>query len=164
MNQERLEIGTDMLGRVRRHALAGYPEEICGGLLGRRDAVAVRVAEVVPLHNERDDERDRRYLIGPDDVLSLEKRAEASDQQVIGFYHSHPDAAAVPSDYDRQHAWPGYVYLIVAVADGEAREAAGWQLTDERDRFVPLTLSHGGPERSVRFDGREGTDVRRRNR
>ncbi len=79
-----LVIRDAILDDVRRHAEAGYPEEICGGLLGRvRDDGTVEVVEAAALDNTREDERGRRYLIGPDDVLRLERRAEAAGSQVV---------------------------------------------------------------------------------
>ena len=131
-----LAIGDEVLNVIRRHAEAGYPEEVCGGLLGSvAGNGSIEIVEASPIDNTREDERGRRYLIGPDDVLQLERRAEAAGSQVIGYYHSHPDAPAVPSEFDREHAWPWYTYLIVSVVDGEARDARSWRLADDRQRF-----------------------------
>ena len=46
-------------------------------------------------------------------------RAKAGEL-VLGFYHSHPDHPARPSEYDREHAWPFYSYVIVAIEQGRA--------------------------------------------
>lgn len=136
-----IEIGTDTLQAIRRQAQSGYPEEICGGLLGREgNHGVVQVVEATALRNTRSDERGRRYLIGPDDVLLIEKRADSTGLQVVGYYHSHPDAPAVPSEFDRQHAWPWYTYLIVDVQQGRPGRARAWRLTDDRRRFIELTL------------------------
>ncbi|NIR44708.1 MAG: M67 family metallopeptidase [Gemmatimonadetes bacterium] len=141
MSHQRVVIGYETLDDIRSHGVAEYPDEACGGLLGGSgDAAVIRVAEAVPLANAREDERERRYLIGPDDVLSLEKRAEASGLRVIGFYHSHPDDDAAPSEFDREHAWPGYAYLIVSVEDAQASDVQAWQLADDRSRFISLAL------------------------
>ena len=131
-----LVIGDEVLDVIRRQAEAGYPEEVCGGLLGSvAGNGSIEIVEASPIDNTREDERGRRYLIGADDVLQIERRAEAAGSQVIGYYHSHPDAPAVPSEFDREHAWPWYTYLIVSVVDGEARDARSWRLADDRQRF-----------------------------
>ncbi len=136
-----LVIGAEVMEAIRRHAEGGYPEEICGGLLGSvAGDGSIEIVEAAPIDNIRDDERGRRYLIGANDVLRLEKRAEAAGSQVVGYYHSHPDAPAVPSEFDREHAWPWYTYLIVSVVDGAAREARGWRLADDRQRFLSIAL------------------------
>jgi proteasome lid subunit RPN8/RPN11 len=140
----RLQLGPQLLAAMREHAEATYPEEACGGLLGRADSDAVEVVEVVSLANVREAERRRRYLIGPDDVMALERRAEARGLQVVGYYHSHPDAPAEPSAFDREHAWPWYVYLIVGVAKGRAAESRAWRLADDRGEFEAVQIDGTG--------------------
>ncbi|KPK66085.1 MAG: hypothetical protein AMS21_03125 [Gemmatimonas sp. SG8_38_2] len=134
-------IDEEVLSGISRQLEAAYPEEACGGLLGRMvDESDVAVVEAVPLDNEREDERRRRYLIGPDAVLALERRAEKAELQVIGFYHSHPDAHALPSKSDREHAWPWYIYLIVQVQFGSATNTRAWRLTEDQEHFAPVAV------------------------
>lgn len=131
-----LRLDAPLRGAIRGHLETRYPEEACGGLLAKVDeAGVIRVTAAVPMENDRREERGRRYLIGPDDVVALERRADREGVTVVGYYHSHPDAPAIPSDYDREHAWPGYVYLIVSVRDGSAVEARAWRLLDDRSGF-----------------------------
>ncbi len=96
--------------------------------------------EAVALTNVREADRHRRYLIAPDDVLALERRAAAADLEVVGYFHSHPDAPARPSAFDREHAWPWYVYLIVSIAEGRATEARAWRLSPDREGFDAVVL------------------------
>lgn len=155
-----VRLNAEVLARIRRHVEAAYPEEACGGLLGSSgpDGV-VEIAAAEPAANARPDKRGRRYLIGPDDVLALERRAEEAGLDLVGYYHSHPDAPAVPSEFDRAHAWPWYVYLIVRVEAGRATEAQAWRLSDDRERFDPLALD--GAERPAP-DGLEETKTEER--
>lgn len=142
-----------ILDGIGRHAEGGYPEEVCGGLLGRvRGDGGIEVLEAPPLTNAREEHRRRRYLVGPDDVLGLERRAEAAGLKVVGYYHSHPDAPARPSEFDREHAWPWYIYLIVSVADGRAVDTLAWRLANGRERFFPVQLSEYNP---VLIEGEE---------
>ena len=55
---------------------------------------------------------------------------------LIGWYHSHPDHPAKPSEYDREHAWPWYSYIIVSVQNGNPRDMTSWRLQDDRSAFV----------------------------
>jgi len=131
----------EVLSGISEQLGAAYPEEACGGLLGRVvDDGDVEVVEAVSLANAREDERRRRYLIGPDAVLALERRAEKAELQVIGFYHSHPDAPAAPSKFDREHAWPWYIYLIVQIQFGRVASTKAWRLTEDRERFAPVAV------------------------
>lgn len=135
-----LQARTDLLTGIRRHLEAAYPEEACGGLLGRVHGESVEALAAIPLENTRHSERYRRYIIGPDEVLALERAAEIESLQVIGFYHSHPDAPTRPSQFDREHAWPWYVYLVVSIEAGSAVEVRAWRLKDDRSGFgaVPV--------------------------
>jgi proteasome lid subunit RPN8/RPN11 len=136
-----LRLMVDVPAAMRQHAEAVYPEEACGGLLGRPgNGEEVEVVEAAPVTNVREHERRRRYLIGPEDVLHLERRAAAAGLQVVGYYHSHPDAPPLPSAFDREHAWPWYVYLIISVENGRAATARAWQLADDREDFKPVPM------------------------
>lgn len=133
------------LTAMRTHAAEAYPEECCGGLIGvAEQAGERRVVEVVPVGNDRADSRARRYLIGPDAVRALEREASRHGLDLLGFYHSHPDHAARPSDFDRAHAWPWYSYLIVPVERGAAGAPRSWCLTDDRERFEEQTIVEDG--------------------
>lgn len=137
----RIALADDVLATIRRHGELVYPEESCGGLLGRTNGSTVEVREVLTLENSRTDDRGRRYLIGPNDVLELERRAAAAGLDVVGYFHSHPDAPAVPSAFDREHAWPWYIYLIVGVSGGRADVARAWRLADDRGAFEEVAIN-----------------------
>jgi proteasome lid subunit RPN8/RPN11 len=122
---------------IARHGERGYPNEICGFLLGTRAAGAATVREVVPVENhwEALDERRRRFMIAPEDFLREERRAREAAWEILGFYHSHPDHPARPSETDREAAWPGYSYVIQSVRDGSAAEVTSWLLKDDRSGY-----------------------------
>ena len=91
---------------------------------------------LLAVDNERNDSRHNRYLISPETVLAAHKEARALGLDVVGYYHSHPDHPARPSEFDREHAWPGVSYLIVSVEKRQGcRRRASWRLTDDRERF-----------------------------
>src|SRR5439155_17084389 len=104
-----------------------YPDECCGFLLGKANGGHKRVQSVVPATNVREsDERYHRFLIPPDAFLRTEKMARAQAMDIVGFYHSHPNAPARPSAYDVEHGWPWYAYLIVSIAERAAGEITAW--------------------------------------
>ena len=136
------------------HATATYPEECCGVLLGTQsrdgDRETSLVERVLSIENEREDSRHNRFLIQPETVLSAHKEARRLGLDVLGYYHSHPDHPAVPSEYDREHAWPGMSYVIVSVEDGRAVDTRSWRLAEDRDRFLEESFgSHGDPDRGA---------------
>ena len=141
VSTQRLTLPGALLSGIGEHAEAGYPEEICGGLLGARfEDGSIEIREAIAIDNSRTDERNRRYLISPREVLELERRAGKTGLNLVGFYHSHPDAPAVPSDFDRQHAWPWYTYVIASVRNGELAMVEAWRLRDDRSTFDRLEI------------------------
>jgi proteasome lid subunit RPN8/RPN11 len=130
-----LSLRQDLTERIRAHAAQSYPYECCGALLGTENDDRRTVGDLVMLDNQRDDSPRNRFLVFPGDVLRVEKAARERGLDVLGWYHSHPDAPARPSEFDRQHAWPWYSYVIVSVEAGEPRHMSSWRLTDDRERF-----------------------------
>ena len=131
----RLVISAGHLDAAGKHAAASYPDECCGVLIGRSLGDDTVVERLLSADNERDDSRHNRYLINPETVLAAQKEARARGLDVVGYYHSHPDHPAVPSEFDREHAWPGVSYLIVSVEKGNVADARSWRLADDREKF-----------------------------
>lgn len=130
------------------HAATTYPEECCGVLLGTQSRDGGRetslVERVLSIENEREDSRHNRFLIQPETVLAAHKEARRLGLDILGYYHSHPDHPAVPSEYDREHAWPGMSYVIVSVEDGEPVDTRSWRLSEDRDGFLEEQLGANG--------------------
>jgi proteasome lid subunit RPN8/RPN11 len=76
-----------------------------------------------------------RFSVTSQYVLDAEKAARQQGLEVVGWYHSHPDHPARPSQYDRDHAWPWYSYIIVSVANRIPEEMTSWRLADDRTEF-----------------------------
>lgn len=132
-----LILAEEIANRIRAHGAESYPHECCGALLGADGEGAREVTEIFPLVNRRDDSPRNRYSITPEDVLAAERAARERGAELIGWYHSHPDHPARPSEYDREHAWPWYSYVIVSVVGREPGELTSWRLAGERLRFEP---------------------------
>jgi proteasome lid subunit RPN8/RPN11 len=121
---------------IRAHGEEAYPEECCGAMLGRdRDDGVREIVEILRIGNTKDENRTRRYLIDPKDLLAAEKTARGKKLDVLGIYHSHPDHPSRPSEFDREHAMPFWSYVIVAVAKGKAELLTSWQLSEDRQVF-----------------------------
>ena len=120
---------------IRRHGEADYPAEACGLIGGTVDGARKRAMALVPLVNQRTDAARNRYLIDPVSFRRAQERLDRDGLDVIGVYHSHPDHPAVPSTFDREHAWPWLSYVIVGVARGRAGEMTSWTLSDDRAAF-----------------------------
>jgi len=139
-NTTQLKISSELADKIRSHGAQTYPHECCGALLGRDTEVADRrvyreIHALHPLVNRRDDSPNNRFSVTSQDVLDAEKAARQQGLEVVGWYHSHPDHPARPSQYDRDHAWPWYSYIIVSVANRIPEEMTSWRLTDDRTEF-----------------------------
>jgi proteasome lid subunit RPN8/RPN11 len=129
------------LERIRSHGESTYPHECCGVLLGTFEDSDKCVQEIRELGNEREDSRHNRFLITPETLFRCEREAQLLNLDIVGFYHSHPDAPARPSEYDREHAWPTYSYVIVSVRDRSSRDITSWVLLGDRSRFEAEPLN-----------------------
>lgn len=130
---------------MRDHAAAAYPNECVGVLLGDWDhATDVRtVREVRSLANVSD-QPQRGYRVDPRAVMEL-MRAERPGAVVLGFYHSHPDCPARPSETDRRDAAPDFSYVILSVYAGTPVETNGWVFRIETDGFVREAIAESAP-------------------
>jgi proteasome lid subunit RPN8/RPN11 len=116
---------------IRDHGRETYPNECCGALIGRDG----RVSEAFALPNTTEEGPRRRFLVRPGDYRAAEARATEAGAELLGFYHSHPDHPAQPSQYDLDHAWPFFSYVIVSVREGDPQEMRSWRLRDDRSQF-----------------------------
>ena len=142
----RLVISTRHLNTAGQHAAMSYPDECCGVLIGRTLGDSTVVERVLSVGNERNDSRHNRYLINPETVLAAHKEARALGLDVVGYYHSHPDHPARPSEFDREHAWPGVSYLIVSVMKRNVADVRSWRLADDREKFDEEEIDQSGLE------------------
>jgi proteasome lid subunit RPN8/RPN11 len=116
---------------IRQHGAETYPNECCGALIGRDGQVTGTFA----LPNTTEEGPRRRFLIRPDDYRQAEKQAREAGGELLGFYHSHPDHPARPSQYDLDHAWPFFSYIIVSVRAGAPEDMTSWRLREDRSAF-----------------------------
>jgi proteasome lid subunit RPN8/RPN11 len=139
-----IAIGPGLLDQIRRHGEADYPHECCGLLIGSLGGSGKTVDEIFPISNAREESAKRnRFLIAPEELMRGEKHARRAGRDVVGFYHSHPDHPAVPSQFDLDHAWPVYSYVIVSVMAGRAEDLLSWELRPDRTCFDAEALSKG---------------------
>lgn len=122
---------------ITMHAEGGYPDEICGILLGRDTDGRRVIHNTMPVENSFEaDEQYHRFLITPEAMFKAEKLARYDRLDVLGIYHSHPNAAARPSDYDRDHAaWTSWSYVIASVEEGRVVDLRAWKLREDRTGF-----------------------------
>lgn len=137
-----ISLSEELIRQIERHGERDYPHE-CGGMLIGRFAAAAdgggnqkTVTELLPMENASAEEtRHNRVLILPKDVLRAERYAREKKLDVIGYYHSHPEDAAIPSQFDLDHALPVWSYIIVSVLQGKAAGVRSWEMENDRSKF-----------------------------
>ena len=120
-----------LVDAINAHGRETYPNECCGALIGR-DGVVI---ETLALPNTTEEGPRRRFLVRPDDYRAAEVRAGQAGQELLGFYHSHPDHPARPSQFDLDHAWPFFSYVIVSIVSGQPADLRSWRLREDRSQF-----------------------------
>jgi len=131
-----------ILREIRQHVEDGYPNEVCGFLIGDWDGKGSERAakRVRRAPNTVEGSKRTRFVIHPRELIALEDELEGSGQQILGFYHSHPDYPAAPSRFDEEHAWPWYSYIVASVVNGKFGHATSWILREDRSTFDEETL------------------------
>lgn len=132
---------------MTRDAESGYPHEICGVMIGRKDTVThfrkcanlVADESVETAFKETgniDSKRLKdRYELDPRSYIEADSWARENGLEILGIYHSHPDHPSVPSETDRQVASPGWAYIIFSVTRGKLADARIWYIDEEDFQF-----------------------------
>ncbi|QYO66799.1 Mov34/MPN/PAD-1 family protein [Leptolyngbya sp. 7M] len=142
------------ISEIRAHTERDYPYECGGMLLGKFVDGNKTVAEIFPLANAREAaDRHDRILILPSDVMRADKYARTKGLDIVGYYHSHPDDTAEPSQYDLDHALPVWSYVIVSVLSGKAADLRSWEMEDDRSKFNEEELKNVGSRREIQLLG-----------
>jgi proteasome lid subunit RPN8/RPN11 len=123
---------------IQAHGVEGYPNEICGVLIG--SSGEGRASEAKRARNIIVERSKDRYEIDPRDHIRIQREADSAGLDIVGYYHTHPDHPAQASRFDTERAWAGYVYLIVAVRQGKPVDANAFVAEADGGPFKPEPL------------------------
>jgi proteasome lid subunit RPN8/RPN11 len=139
-----VKIREEHVRAIEDHARRGYPDEVCGVLVGQR-AAEMTVEAVIPVTNREREAPRVRYEIAPEDLLRIQRESRASRQDIVGFYHSHPDHPARPSETDRRIAAEGLsdgvAHIVVSVEGAGRTVPSGWVFRDATQAFEEEPLA-----------------------
>ncbi len=143
-------LSEELIEQIKKHGERDYPHECGGMLIGHFDAEKGKtVVELMPMENASEEStRHNRVLIVPKDVLRAERYAREKKLDVVGYYHSHPDDKAVPSQFDLDHALPVWSYIIVSVLQGKAADLRSWKMENDRSKFNEEKIDLGTRDES----------------
>ena len=119
------------LEAIRADGIRTFPDECCGALI----EVGGVIVEAFALPNTTTSGAARRFQIAPGDYRASEARATELRGTLAGFYHSHPNHPARPSQHDLEQAWPNFSYVIISVNAAVPGDITCWHLRDDRSAF-----------------------------
>lgn len=132
-----IRLNGSQINQINTQSELEYPDECCGILLGHFQEHKSKIVEyILPISNARAaEDKHNRFLITADEMMGGELFAYKNKMVILGFYHSHPDHPAIPSQYDLEHAWPLYSYIITSVIKGKVVNLTSWELKNDRSQF-----------------------------
>ena len=139
-----VRLSAPALAEIRRLGEAAYPHEGCGVLIGSYQSDLVAVREATSGRNLWSERLRDRYDLDPADIQAADRRARSMGLDVVGFWHSHPDHPARPSQFDSDRAWLDYAYLIVNTASGGSGDLNAFSLPAEGALLEPIALELSG--------------------
>jgi len=130
-----LRISRKALEEIQAHMEETYPHECCGLIIGPSETHGRTGARSWRCGNLNTERAVDRYELDPQDMLKAQQSLSEGDEDIVGVYHSHPDHPSRPSEFDRDHAWPGWSYMIGSVMNGKMSSLQSWELDDSAGRF-----------------------------
>ena len=141
VNMSVINLKNTIIDHFMKHAESDYPHECCGFILGNFSDQTSSGIKYLPTANTREENRERRFLIDPLTYQKAEDEAAKQELSIISIVHSHPDHPDEPSDFDRDHAWPGFSYIIISVQSGKSISYRSWQLHSDRKYFIEENIN-----------------------
>ena len=141
MAAAQLHIQPECLNEMRSAAEAGYPNEVCGLLIGNINGSNWQIREIRPVDNINRERAADRFQLDPEAYRQIDSELRRSPLDIVGVYHSHPDCPAKPSPTDLTAAWEGFAYPIISTCDGKAADIRCWSLNEAGSRFQEITIA-----------------------
>ncbi|GAB1422160.1 M67 family metallopeptidase [Anaerolineales bacterium] len=136
-----VQLSRDVQKRIFEQLEANFPNEGGGFLMGRVEKDVIKIEQVRAVENTFEaEEQYHRYAMTPADWMALEDEADEQGLSLVGYYHSHPNSPAIPSQYDVDHALPNFVYIITQVQEQEAIDMRVYRLSEDRKSLLSETL------------------------
>lgn len=114
-----------------KHAESGYPNEVCGVLIGKNGDIT----DFRRCGNLNEERTHDRYELDPTSFYEADDWARKNQLEIVGIYHSHPDHPSLPSEFDRSRAWPEWIYIILSINKGKYNDGRAWLLDDSVEIF-----------------------------
>jgi len=124
------------------HALACFPKECCGIMIGAVDGDTRTASQAVPCANVYEGDQKDRFQLDPNDQVAAERKARQLGLNVLGFFHSHPNEDAYFSATDLKNSWPWYSNVVVSIRDGRFSGAKSFIASEDQASAAPEELHY----------------------
>ena len=136
-----IHIEHDAWDVILRHAIACYPRECCGILLGTVGGDDFRqVTKAIACRNAYEGDQSDRFELDPKDQFEAQRLARKEALEVLGFFHSHPDEDSYFSKTDLANSWPWYSNIVISIRNGEFRDAKAFRANEAQTESTPENL------------------------
>ena len=136
INMSEIVLTQDIIDSFLKHGEKDYPFECCGFILGHFIDEKSVGTEYIAVPNTKEENKKRRFLIDPMVYQDTEDLADEKKLSIISIVHSHPNHPDRPSEFDRNHAWPGFSYIIMSIKKGTSAGYRSWKLNQDRIKFI----------------------------
>ena len=137
-DQRICNMATHAFDGMKAAALSGYPDEICGLLIGTVNADGWQIIEARLVDNLNTTRASDRFELDPVAYQAIDRSLRGSGHEIVGVFHSHPDCLARPSPTDLEHAWDMLLYPIISVVNGLVVDVNFWALNGKGTQFVAI--------------------------
>ncbi len=124
-----------------RHAVAAYPRECCGILLGTLDGEDRAITTAIACRNVYQGDQSDRFELDPKDQFEAQRLARKESLEVLGFFHSHPDEDSYFSATDLANSWPWYTNIVLSIRKGQFADAKAFRANDSQTESTPEEIS-----------------------
>ena len=121
-----LRIEPGPMAEMIAHAEEAYPNECVGAMIGSTEGSQKKVETALRLENSADGSQRAYYELKPEHLMQADKAAREQGKDLIGIYHSHPDADAYFSETDLKNSCPWYSFVVLSVKNGKFDHANSW--------------------------------------
>ena len=129
-----LKVERPVMEKILEHVRQTYPHECCGLMVGN-GSLSKEVIDYRIIPNINHDRAHDRYIMDPKVFNQIDGELREKKLEILGIYHSHPDHPSRPSEFDREHAWPIYSYVVIACEKGVKTQAQSWVINEESAHF-----------------------------
>jgi proteasome lid subunit RPN8/RPN11 len=138
-----LKIQDEPMREMIAHAEAIYPNECVGAMIGTIVDGVKTVESALRLENSAEGSQRAYYQLKPEHLLEADKAAREQGKDMIGIYHSHPDADAYFSQTDLKNSCPWFSFVVLSIREGKFNHANSWLPDAEQTKADKEELSFG---------------------